>query len=135
MTKTYLTINMLTKITIQKRKDVSVATKPTHDIVAMNDNYEEKTIVGALWTKVSNDGNKFLSGQLSKTRTVEGKTYPGYVLLTEDEYKKLTSAPVKVPDMNVKLNDTGEATPEQLNELNSLDINGVRKHIVDDVPF
>ena len=56
---------MLTKITIQKRKDVTVATKPTHDIVAMDDNYQNKTIIGALWTKVSPEGNKFLSGLLS----------------------------------------------------------------------
>ena len=101
---------MLTRITISKRKDVTVATKPTHDLVASDDNYQNKTIVGALWTKVSQDaqGNdyKFLSGGLQKERTVQGKTYDGYVIITEKEYNEL------------KRNSTGEVNSTEVPPMN-----------------
>ena len=78
---------MLKNITINKRKEVKAATYPTHDIVASDENYQNKAIVGAMWTRVAKDemGNdyKFLSGTFSKTRIHEGKEYDGYVLITE----------------------------------------------------
>lgn len=117
---------MLTKITIAKRKDVSVATKPTHDLVASDDNYQNKTIIGSLWTKVSPDGNKFLSGSIQQPRTHEGKSYDGYVIITRKEYDRL------------KGEDQGALSPEEisrLNDTNSLNIDGVRKKIDDDLDF
>lgn len=100
---------MFRNLTIHKRKDVKVATSPTHDLVASDEDYQNKTIVGAMWTRVAKDnsGNeyKFLSGTLSKNKTgTDGKSYQGYVLITEDEYNGLIA--LKVPS-NV---DTGEAT-------------------------
>ena len=83
---------MLKNITINKRKEVKAATHPTHDLVASDEKYENKAIVGAMWTRVARDdmGNeyKFLSGTLSKSRTHEGKEYDGYVLITEKEYNE-----------------------------------------------
>lgn len=89
--------SMLKNITINKKKEVKAATHPTHDLVASDEKYENKTVVGAMWTRVAKDqqGNeyKFLSGGLSKTRTgTDGKEYQGYVLITEkewDEYQSL----------------------------------------------
>lgn len=81
---------MLKNITIAKRKEVKTATQPTHDLVASDEKYENKTIVGALWTRTTDTGTKFLSGMLSITRTAtDGKEYEGYVLITEAEYKLL----------------------------------------------
>lgn len=82
----------LTKITISKRKDGSDPKRPTHDIVAADDNYNNKTVIGSLWTRVTQDGNKFLSGQLQSARkTVDGKEFDGYVILTQREYDELKS--------------------------------------------
>lgn len=91
MTKIFT--NMLKNITITKKKEVKAATHPTHDLVASDEKYENKTIVGAMWTRVAKDsqGNdyKFLSGTLSKTRTgTDGKEYQGYVLITEKEWNE-----------------------------------------------
>jgi hypothetical protein len=98
---------MLKNITINKRREVKAATHPTHDLVASDENYENKVIVGALWTRVAQDAQgkdyRFLSGTLSKSRTgTDGKVYEGYVLLTEKEYDELKSG----KPSNV---DTGEA--------------------------
>ena len=84
--------NMLKNITINKRKEVKAATHPTHDLVASDEKYENKAVVGAMWTRVAKDseGNdyKFLSGTLSKSRTHDGKEYDGYVLITEREWNE-----------------------------------------------
>jgi len=91
---------MLKNISIQKRSLVKTDKHPTHDLVAYDENYENRTIVGSLWTKVAqdNDGKdyKFLSGSLQKERVVEGKKYEGYVLLTETEYNNLLKNSPKV---------------------------------------
>lgn len=87
---------MLKNITINKRKEVKAATHPTHDLVASDEKYENKTNIGAMWTRIAKDSQgvdyKFLSGTLSKNRTHDGKDYDGYVIITEkewDEYQKL----------------------------------------------
>lgn len=87
---------MLKNITINKRFEVKAPTHPTHDLVASDEKYENKVIVGSLWTRVAQDkqGNdyKFLSGTLSKTRTgTDGKEYEGYVVITEKEYTEYLS--------------------------------------------
>jgi hypothetical protein len=83
---------MLKNITINKRKEVKAATHPTHDLVASDEKYENKTIIGAMWTRTAKDSEgtdyKFLSGTLSKPRTHEGKEYDGYVIITEKEWNE-----------------------------------------------
>ena len=74
---------MLRKISIQKI-DNATGKMPTHRLVASDDNYENKTIVGAFWTK-ENEHGKFLSGELQK----ESEKYDGYVIITEKEYREL----------------------------------------------
>lgn len=93
---------MLKNITIYKRKEVTSTTQPTHDLVASDEKFENKTTVGAMWTKVTDEGNKFLSGSLSKNRTgTDGKVYKGYVLISEDEYNELLQGKVKVAEVKV----------------------------------
>ena len=111
---------MLKNITINKRKEVKAATYPTHDIVASDENYQNKAIVGAMWTRVAKDetGNdyKFLSGTFSKTRIHEGKEYDGYVLITEkewNEYQKLKNE-VKLPEVKVDIPDDGSVKVDDI---------------------
>lgn len=103
---------MLKNITINKRFEVKAPTHPTHDLVASDENYENKTIVGSLWTRVAkdNEGNdyKFLSGTLAKSRTHEGKEYDGYVLITENEYHSLKST----QEISVKVDDGSVDDPK-----------------------
>lgn len=85
---------MLKNITLNKRSIVKAPTHPTHDIVASDENYQNKTIIGSMWTRVAQkDGvdYKFLSGTLSKSRTHEGKDYDGYVIITEKEWNEYQS--------------------------------------------
>lgn len=92
---------ILTKITLNKIPETTVGTKPTHRMIASDDKYENKTIIGSLWIKVGPDGNKFLSGGLNK----ENRTFKkldgtegiekAYVIITLDEYKRLTQSEVK----------------------------------------
>ena len=103
---------MLVNISIAKRKEVKAPTHPTHDLVASDEKYENKVTVGSLWTRVSQEGNKFLSGALSKTRTgTDGKVYKGYVLISQEEYEELKGT---LPKVKV---DLGEASIEQLDEI------------------
>lgn len=111
---------MLKNITINKRKEVKAATHPTHDIVASDEKYENKAIVGAVWTRVarteSGEEYKFLSGTFSKTRTHEGKEYDGYVLITEkewNEYQKLKNE-VKLPEVKVDIPNDGSVNIEDI---------------------
>lgn len=100
---------MLKNISIAKRKEVKTATQPTHDIVASDEKYENKVTVGAMWTRVTQEGTKFLSGTLSKTRTgTDGKEYQGYVLITEKEWSEYQS---------LKNGDTGEVPPSEEAEI------------------
>lgn len=112
---------MLKNFTVYKRKEVKAATHPTHDLVAMDEKYENKTIVGSIWTRVAkdNEGNdyKFLSGTLSKSRTHEGKEYDGYVIITEKQYKEYQELKNKVtlPEVKVDIpNETGEVKVEDI---------------------
>lgn len=112
---------MLKNITINKRKEVKAATHPTHDLVASDENYQNKVVIGAMWTRVatteSGEQYKFLSGTLSKSRTHEGKEYDGYVLITEkewNEYQTLKSSPsVKVGGYEGKIDD-GTASVDEI---------------------
>jgi uncharacterized protein (DUF736 family) len=99
---------MLRNITIHKRKEVKTANQPTHDLVASDEKYENKTIVGAMWTRVTEEGNKFLSGTLSKPRTHEGKEYDGYVIITEKEYNELKSPTVEPQGYNGEIDDISQ---------------------------
>lgn len=86
----------LTKITLNKLVDTPVAgdKKPSHNLVASDDKFENKTSVGSFWFKQGANGN-FLSGELKKSRTHEGKEYDGYVIITEkewDEYQTLKAS-------------------------------------------
>lgn len=108
---------MLKNITIAKKKEVKAATHPTHDIVASDEKYENKTEVGAMWTRVTtdNEGNqyKFLSGTLSKERKgTDGKDYDGYVLITEKDYREYQNLKLQnqatVDKMVEPREDTGE---------------------------
>lgn len=95
---------MLVNISIAKRKEVKAVTHPTHDIVASDEKYENKTVVGSLWTRVTQEGTKFLSGNFAKNRTgADGKKYKGYVLISQDEYEELVNG--QLPKVKV---DTGE---------------------------
>lgn len=108
---------MLKNISIAKRKEVKAITHPTHDIVASDEKYENKTIIGSLWTRVTQEGTKFLSGTLSKSRTYEGKEYDGYVIITEKEYKEYQELKNKVtlPEVKVDIpSDTGEVKVEDI---------------------
>jgi hypothetical protein len=82
----------LTKITIQKLTDVPApdSKKPTHNLVAADEKFENKTTVASLWTKESQYG-KFLSGEMKKNRSYEGKDYDGYVIITENEWEEYQS--------------------------------------------
>lgn len=103
----------LKNIVLHKKKEVKVATHPSHDIIASDENYQNKKTVGAAWTRIAQDENgndyKFLSGTLSKTRTHEGKEYDGYVIITEkefDEYQKLKKEPkIKVSGYEGEIDD------------------------------
>ncbi len=103
----------LKNLTLFKR-EAKTPNQPSHDIIASDDKYENKTTVGAMWLKVAQDKNltdyKFLSGSLSKTRTgTDGKEYQGYVLITEkewDEYQSLKGvAKVEVGGFNGEVKD------------------------------
>ncbi len=85
----------LNKITVSKVQDSGEVNskRPTHNLVASDEKFENKTIVGSFWTKESTYG-KFLSGDMKKSRSFEGKDYDGYVIITEkewDEYQSLKS--------------------------------------------
>lgn len=101
---------MLVNITIHKRKEVKAATHPTHDLVASDEKYENKVNVGSMWTRVTQDNQKFLSGTLSKKRTHDGVEYPGYILISTKEYDELLAG--KTPVAKVVVNN-GEATSDQ----------------------
>lgn len=102
---------MLTKISISKRKEIKSDKQPTHDIIASDDKYENKTVVGSLWTRTTQDGNRFLSGQLDVKRSHEGKSYPGYVIISSDEYERLTKANVTPKGYE------GELSKEELDDV------------------
>lgn len=104
---------IFTKLSIQKLQDSGEADgkKPSHSLVASDDKYENKTMVGKLWTKTGTYG-KFLSGQLDSNRTYEGKEYKGYVLITRDEYDSLIKNSIPV----VKV-DLAKASTEELNDI------------------
>lgn len=107
---------MLKNISIQKRSIVKAVTHPTHDIVASDEKYENKTNVGSLWTKVAQtkDGvdYKFLSGGLSKTRTHEGKEYDGYVIITEKEWNEYQALKLQRNASAVKVSSFDPSTGE-----------------------
>ncbi len=86
----------LTKITLNKLVDTPVVgdKKPSHNLVASDEKYENKTSVGSFWFKSGANGN-FLSGEMKKARSFEGKEYDGYVIITEkewDEYQSLKAS-------------------------------------------
>lgn len=90
----------LTYISIQKLTDVPEpgSKKPTHNLIGANKNdkgeYVDKTTIGSFWTRESQYG-KFLSGEMKKARSHEGKDYDGYVIITEkewDEYQALKAS-------------------------------------------
>lgn len=83
----------LTKITLNKLTDTPVPgdKKPSHNLVASDEKYENKAIAGSLWLKKGPTGN-FLSGEMKKARTADdGKTYDGYVIITEREWNEYQS--------------------------------------------
>jgi len=45
--------------------------------------------LGVGWVKKNDKGETFLSCKLQEQRVHEGKTYPGYVILSEGEYARL----------------------------------------------
>lgn len=105
----------LTKITLNKLVDTPVAgdKKPSHNLVASDERYENKTSVGSFWLKQGQNGN-FLSGELKKSRTYEGKEYDGYVIITEKEWneyqdlKKRVAKPVQVGGYTGEVKDISE---------------------------
>jgi hypothetical protein len=96
------------------KREAKTPNQPSHDIIASDESYGNKTTVGAMWLKVAQDkdGNdyKFLSGGLSKPRTHEGKEYDGYVIITEKEWNEYQSLkgtnqkPVEVGGYNGEVN-------------------------------
>lgn len=82
----------LTKITLNKLVDTPVVgdKKPSHNLVASDENYQNKTSVGSFWFKSGTNGN-FLSGEMKKPRVHEGKEYDGYVIITEKEWNEYQS--------------------------------------------
>lgn len=100
----------LTKLSIQKIQDSGEVNgkMPSHRLVASDENYGNKTVIGSLWTKDGQYG-KFLSGELQKERTgQDGKVFDGYIILSTKEYKELLSKVVEPRGYDGKI-DTGEA--------------------------
>lgn len=102
-----------TNISIKKLVDTPVVgdKTPSHAIVASDDKYENKTTIGKLWMK-EYDGSKYLSGSLNKTNRTyqkkdgtEGKEL-AYVIISLDEYNKLTSPSVQTTGFNGEVEDT-----------------------------
>lgn len=79
----------LNKISVAKVQDSGEVNskRPTHNLTAADDKFENKTIVGSFWTKEGAYG-KFLSGEMKKSRSFEGKEYDGYVIITEKEWNE-----------------------------------------------
>ena len=94
----YQTSNMYTKLSLKKLSDTPVPDDkmPSHALIAATDDYKTKVTVGKMWLKSGEYGN-YLSGQLN----AENRTYKkkdgttgeelGYVIISLDEYKRLTS--------------------------------------------
>jgi len=86
MIKTYKNISVFKKEVSDDPK------KPTHDISVSaklpDGTYEKSVNVGSMWTKDGAKG-KYLSGQFSNAREYQGKVFDGYVLVKEDELKKV----------------------------------------------
>jgi hypothetical protein len=111
---------MYTKISLKKLTDKPAPgdKMPSHSIIAATDDYKEKVSVGKLWLKTGEWGN-YLSGELNK----ENRTYQkkdgtqgeekAYVIITLDEYKKLTSPSVKVGGYEGKIDD-GTASVDEI---------------------
>lgn len=87
---------MFTKLSLKKLVDQPVPgdKKPSHALVAADDGYQNKVVVGKMWMKSSQYGN-FLSGGLNEeTRTWTDKegnqrTDEAYVIITRKEYDEL----------------------------------------------
>lgn len=106
---------MYKNLSIRKRFEVKAPTHPTHDLVAINDefNKESTVVVGSLWTKVAQDKNgvdyKFLSGRLNTTKKgADGKEYMGYVLLSDKEYLELVTGKVETGGYTGEVKDVSE---------------------------
>ena len=111
---------IFTNISLKKLVDTPVAGDkiPSHAIVASDDKYEHKTTVGKLWLK-EYDGQKYLSGSLNKENRkyqkkdgTEGEE-KAYIIISKDEYDKLTSPSVKVGGYEGEIG-TGEAPVEEI---------------------
>lgn len=102
-------------LAIFKKDPTDDPKKPTHDVTASLQNpdgtYEKSINVGSAWTKDGQKG-KYLSVGLSKSRTWEGKTLSGYVLVNEDELNKV----LKLAEaMQQKLNSPlGDSYPTEV---------------------
>lgn len=81
-------------ISIFKKDNGGDTTKPTHDITAstklQDGTYSKSVNVGSMWTRDGAKG-KYLSGQFSNSREYQGKVFDGYVLVNEEELKKVLS--------------------------------------------
>lgn len=79
--------------TIFKRKEVTSDKAPGYDALTSYQNpdgtYEKSINMGGVWLRDAKDGSKFFSGKLSDTRTHEGNTYPGFVIVNEVELNKV----------------------------------------------
>ena len=103
----------LTNVSVAKVQDSGEVNskRPTHNLVAADEKYENKTVVASFWTKEGQYG-KFLSGSMKKSRTSDdGKEYDGYVIITErewDEYQSLKKGEVKTGGYTGEVADTSE---------------------------
>ena len=79
--------------TIFKRKEVTSDKAPGYDALTSLQNpdgtYEKSINIGGVWLREGKDGNKFFSCKLSDTRTYEGNTFPGFVIVNEVELNKI----------------------------------------------
>lgn len=102
----------LTNVSVAKVQDSGEVNskKPTHNLVAADDKFENKTVVASFWTKEGQYG-KFLSGSMKKSRSYEGKDYDGYVIITEkewNEYQSLKNGTVKTGGYTGEVADISE---------------------------
>lgn len=88
------------------KKDIVDGNKPTHDLTISGEDFKNSTNAGALWTKDGAKG-KFLAGTMKNEYTSDKGTFPGYVIVQEDELNAL----ILKAQGNID-EDTGEKIPD-----------------------
>lgn len=79
------------------KNDKATGNQPQYDMLG-KDEQGNKFRLASIWLKDHN-GKKYYSGQMKDEYTnSEGKTYDGFVIISQAEYKKLTTKPQGNPE-------------------------------------